>query len=126
MTARRVGVVSDPVAFPGTVQVGPHVYTIVVDRKRAIDASVTYGFTHPDWSEIILGPDQCLSQQRDTVLHELLHALLALVGVNKGGDRALLPEEDDEERLVTALSPLLLDTLRRNPDLTAFLLDGAS
>jgi hypothetical protein len=58
---------------------------------------------------------------RETVLHEVIHCLLDLQSTGSGGDKALIPEED-EERFVRAFSPLLLDTLRRNKALTTYLL----
>jgi hypothetical protein len=47
-----------------------------------------------------------------TLLHEVVHAIFKIAG---------LPNEKEEDT-VTRLSPLLLDTLRRNPDLVAYLL----
>ncbi len=58
-----------------------------------------------------LGPDQA----RDTVLHEVIHALAkitAAVGFLSGAE---------EERIVMLLSPLLLDALRANPELVTYL-----
>lgn len=56
-----------------------------------------------------MGPDQA----RDTLLHEVLHGLLRIVN--------LIPDDKEEERVVVALAPLLLDALRRNPGLVEYL-----
>lgn len=56
-----------------------------------------------------LGPDQT----RDTLLHECLHGLCRVVN--------LIPDGRQEERVVSGLTPVLLDALRRNPGLVAFL-----
>lgn len=52
-------------------------------------------------------------QERDTLLHEVLHGLFGLVG--------LISDDSEEERIVGTLTPLLLDTLRRNPQLVEYL-----
>lgn len=57
-----------------------------------------------------LGADQA----RDTLLHEILHGLLDVAGLMRD-------EDEREESIVHALSPLLLDALRRNPRLVSYL-----
>lgn len=106
---------------PGKVKVGHLTYAVEVSAKRCSDADVMYGQSDMRTAEIILNPAQCDGQLRDTTLHEVLHALMDQMGVQKGGDKALLATTDDEERMVHALAPLLLGVLRDNPDLVAFL-----
>jgi len=48
---------------------------------------------------------------RETVLHEMLHCIFEHTGVD--------PEE--HETLIRSISPLLLETLRRNPELVEWL-----
>lgn len=50
--------------------------------------------------------------ERDTLLHEVLHVVM---GLNE------LP---DEEKTVVLLATHLLDTLRRNPHLVTYLMEG--
>lgn len=50
-------------------------------------------------------------QERDTLLHEILHAALLVMGQGR------------EEDVVRALTPVLLDVLRSNKPLTAYLLE---
>lgn len=70
----------------------------------------------PRYERITIEPDQKGNFLRDTLLHEVLHACLFAAA---GGMTT-----DEEERLVASLTPVLLDTLRRNPGLLAFLTDA--
>lgn len=110
-----------PASIPTSVEVAHISYRIDHNGQRARDAEV-YGMCHVDRAEIVIGTSMAPAQKRDTLLHELLHALCDVMGVSKGGSAALLPTQDDEERFVHALSPLLLDMLRSNPELVDFLL----
>lgn len=56
----------------------------------------------------------------ETLLHEILHCVTESAGIN-----AELGEAE-EEKLVRRVAPLLLDVLRRNPDLVAYLTGGAA
>ncbi len=110
--------------LPKRIQVGPFTYTVVVD-KAAMDALCRAGRTELlgrcDEAQLTIHvePDQADGQKRDTVLHETLHALVASTGLAEQLDGDL------EELIVRALSTAVLDTLRRNPKLVAFLLaDG--
>lgn len=58
-----------------------------------------------------LGPER----ERETLLHECLHGLLGKMGYT------LERSDDEEEALVKRLSPLLLDFIRSNPRLVAYL-----
>lgn len=69
-----------------------------------IDTGRMFISTRPDRQS----PDQL----RDTVLHEVVHAVVEL---NK------LEGTEVDERLVSVLSTHLLDTLRRNPELVVYL-----
>lgn len=76
------------------------------------------GYTNAVMQEIVArgvpacGPDQ----ERDTLMHEALHALFALTGLDL--------EQDDAktESIISRLSPALLDMLRSNPTFTDHLL----
>lgn len=66
--------------------------------------------------------DGTVRDQRETVLHEVLHAIIDLTGLRTGAkDEAI---EVTEEKLVSALSPWILTTLEANPKLVAFLLNS--
>lgn len=59
----------------------------------------------------VRGPeDQTQAQAVDTLIHEVLHAIVYVYGLDQ-----LFPDRDDEI-IVTALTPALVHTLRNNPD----------
>lgn len=110
--------------MPESIQVGPHRYTVeatgaAITKARAREGPTVVG--HHDANALVLtvDPDLPHSQQADTVLHEVMHAVLYSVDV----DRVLVNHEAGlDEHLICAVTPILLDTLRRNPDLVAFLI----
>ncbi len=107
-------------ALPDYVDIGPHRYTIVcdeaaIDKVSREEQDDLLGHTDHGTTTITLSPDQSASMLADAVLHEVLHALTSVTGIaNDLGD-------DDDEAMVNRLSPALLDALRRNPALTAYL-----
>lgn len=109
--------------IPAHVQVGPHRYTVVADAAKADELNTNHGQTDNRLARIVIHPGQARTQLRDTLLHETLHAILDGAGMANDGVSVSLP--GDEELVVSRLSPLLLDTLRRNPDLVAVLLEDA-
>ena len=105
---------------PATIQVGPFTYTVHVDKARMNQAcrddhTDLLGRCEHRTLDIDIDPDQAPGQMADTLLHELLHALTDVTGLANEWD------EDREEAVVRRLSPVLLDTLRRNPALVAYL-----
>lgn len=105
---------------PASVKIGPHRYRITFADARTVrlidDATGSLGECDTKHGVITVDPDQSPTQLRDTVLHEILHAAMALIGVTEdpGVDR------DAEERIVLRLSPVLLE-LVRDKRLTAWL-----
>lgn len=108
-------------ALPQVIQVGPTRYTVKSDEMAALTAknqeknANCVGSCNHSAQEILIDPNQGPDQTADTVLHEVLHAVFAAVGAHEG------PLGRYEEQIVAALSTTLLDTLRRNPDLVAYL-----
>lgn len=107
--------------LPDTIQVGPWRCTVVVDLAAITAACADHKMDLDGQFDsrnltITVRPDLPPDMEAETVTHELLHALTAMTGINSDLDA------DAEEALVTRLSPALLDTLRRNPDLTRYLL----
>ena len=99
--------------IPESVQVGPYVYTIVSDAARIAECEKEaheelFGMTVHKSLEIILHPDAVDMVIRETLLHEVLHAVLYNTGIS---DRMT---EKTEEHLVRALSPALFVLLRDN------------
>ena len=107
--------------IPKQVQVGPFTYSVTVDQA-AIDRAgqegreTLYGQTRHTISRILVDPELSADQKRETLQHEVLHAC-----INTSG---LAISTTDQENLVGALSPILLDTLRRNPELVEYLLEA--
>lgn len=95
---------------PRAVRVGAHTYTVRVDPSVPSEHLGDY------WNvgQIRLQPGLTPSRQREVLFHEVLHAAY---------EAAKLPASCIEERAVTALAPILLEVLRRNPTLVAYLLE---
>jgi hypothetical protein len=107
---------------PRTVKVGVHTYKVVAD-KAAIDALSAssgegkLGECDSSALTITIDPTMADTMEKETVVHELLHACCDLAGLQEdpGMDSA------GEERVVRRLSPLILDVLRANPSLVRYL-----
>lgn len=69
-----------------------------------------FGRTDPMSATITLNGTQQVDQYRDTLLHEVLHAIISAYGVPMGGP-------DSEEAILKTLTPALLDVLCDNPEL---------
>jgi Zn-dependent peptidase ImmA (M78 family) len=95
---------------PASVMVGPYRYKVVVDDARI--PPDLYGLCDKGKHTISLHPDQSAVRLRSTLVHELLHALCDLTGVD---------DDKAEERIVTVLAPALLEVLRKNPRLVDWL-----
>lgn len=99
---------------PKRVTVAPHVYTVEWAKPSGLDHE-QYGCTDVGRTTITLAPGMSGSMQRDTLLHEVLHAALDQTGwAHRLGSKR-------EELLVRALAPVLLGVLRDNPRLVAWL-----
>ena len=68
--------------------------------------------------EILISPDQP-DIERETLLHEILHALIDQTALASDGGPL---SGDNEEQVVRTLSPLLFHTLRNNTALTRWLI----
>ena len=105
-------------SMPGYIQVGPTCYRVTTDeldvlrREKELETGL---FGYGDHKALIFGisSEAALDVQKETLMHEVLHALFWLVG------KPLTT--DAEEDVVARLSPLLLDTLQRNPTLVSYL-----
>ncbi len=95
--------------------------TFTVATAKGIEEEQSIG---GDWGKtllgaqrIILGTGQAPETLRDTVFHEVIHACFFNTG---------LASDDEfkarEEAIVRALTPILLDVLRRNPKLVTYLI----
>lgn len=111
---------------PEVIQVGPFIYTVQWDHESwsaAFDATIdaadpdvlrAYGMTDQRGSVIYINPNNAETILRETLLHEVMHACQFVAGMPNKAPVA-------GEEFVTRISPLLLDTLRRNPDLRDYI-----
>ena len=103
-------------------------WSVVVDAReieRRVHVSgneCVQGLTDHGDNMIVIRPGAEPTQQAYTLFHELFHVIYGQVGGLRGptGEDAL-----DEDDVITQLSALLLDTLRKNGRLTAALLDNS-
>ncbi len=110
--------------LPRSIQIGPLPYRVDgtpegITRVKAETADV-YIAGYIDYRKLIITVDTQLPYERtaEAVMHEVLHGVLHCAGVNW-----LIKEDEHFVRMVT---PMLLDTLRRNPDLVTYLTEGNS
>lgn len=105
---------------PSVIIVPPLTYTLVKD-KAAINAAqvasktALFGETDHEALTITLAPDIAVEKERVVVLHETLHGCNSVAGIIE--DLGV----DDEERFVLRLAPVLLNVLRSNSALVAYL-----
>jgi hypothetical protein len=109
--------------LPDRIQIGPHDVAIVVERPTIDSLSVKdqmklHGHYEPESNLIVLRPGMHRDYEAEVVVHEVLHALTALTGIISDLG------EDQEEKFVERLAPVVLDTMRRNPDLLDYLTGG--
>lgn len=105
----------EPAPLPATIVVGPYRYA-VVDDKPFTDSHDAWGFIQYAAQRIVYDASAAPERLRVALMHEVLHAIHDLV--NTRGEKW-------EEGQVTQDAGLLVDVLRRNPALVAFLIAGA-
>lgn len=103
--------------FPETIIIGPLTFRVlntIEDHNQGVveDLHDTYGRIRYSKGLIILDPNQTDAHKRITLLHEIMHGCWHL------GDRS---HKNDEKAIRSLVAPLL-DVLRRNPALVAYLL----
>ena len=108
---------------PEYVDIGPHRYSVsygqgAMDRARVEHESPnSVGKTLFVPNRIIIDPEQAPSQQRSTLLHEALHAIV----FSHGGWWSTKAEPMTEERAILLIEGGLLELLRRNPHVIKWL-----
>lgn len=114
MGKRRLAVI------PKKVRVANVDYKIVVDavqlHAKAIDIDLRiYGYCDVEQATIYIKPGLALGIERDTLSHELGHAVWSAVGLTEGKHK--------EEGFLCAFMPTYIDMLTRNPKLRKYLFD---
>lgn len=104
-------------ALPERIQIGPMTFRVtdeIAEHNQGVvdDLHDTYGRIRYSQGVIILDPKQNDAHKRITLLHEIMHGCWHL------GDRS----HKNDEKAIRSLAAPLLDVLRRNPALVAYLL----
>jgi hypothetical protein len=107
--------------MPKSVQIGPYRFAVTddqaaYDRKAVDDQTACWGFIEYGRLRIIISPEQAEDHKRAALLHEVLH------GVEDISDQ----RHEHDELIIRQLAATLLDVLRRNPDLVAYLTEVGS
>lgn len=96
------------------VQVGPFNYTVVCDRgelnKEASPEEKLVGYCDHHNQRLVIDGSQSTQMMKETILHEFLHACFFTSGLSC----RLEQEENLEEWIISALSPILYDCFLRN------------
>ena len=103
--------------LPRSITIGPFVYTVTDDdtahavavKRDGVDTwgSISYGL-----GTIALEPNQNAAHKRVALLHETMHGCWHLTD----------KQHADDEAAIRILAAPMLDMLRRNPDLVAYLM----
>lgn len=102
--------------FPSKVRVGAHVYRLKYDIELRRHELTGLCSTDPQWISIAPGV-MAATTERETVLHELLHAVWNQTALAK----KMTP--DEQEEAIWQLAPLVLALLRDNPRLVTYLIE---
>lgn len=115
--------------LPTRIVIAGHTFEVreVSDPTEGLHRHGTHekvGLTDMSAGRIIVrtGPENSAHNARDTTLHEVIHAVLSLAGLDEQVD--VFKSARMSERLVEVLATHLLDTLRRNAELSAYLLEA--
>ena len=104
---------------PTRVRLGQRTYTINIDDTGRLRDRASNGETYNDLRQITVSAHLDAEPMREVVVHELLHALTEYTGLYQD-----LEDPDatvNDEQLVGRLAPALVDLLRSNPMLVAWL-----
>jgi hypothetical protein len=101
--------------IPKTVKVGPHVYRIV--KVSSSEMPEALGDSDFDLMRIRVLKNLRSSKGKEVLLHELLHCCTypSFTGAYETDPKL------DAEEFVNAVAPALLQLLRDNPDMVAYL-----
>lgn len=106
--------------LPTRLRIGPLAYDVTDEveafHRHGINPNEHFGYTHHETATILIHPSTAPQMRRITLLHEVMHAVAFAAG-------AIDTRKRKEEAWVVMVSPMLVVTLRANPELVAFLLD---
>lgn len=102
---------------PKRIVVAPFEYKVAREPSMSSIGEAAGG-CDPDRTRIVIDANLSGPAEKDTLLHELLHALLSQTDLVRG---LKAYDKDLEEDVVYALTPRLLSALLDNPDLVEYL-----
>lgn len=105
--------------LPTSVQVGGRVYSVSkclnkLNAQRLASGSYMMGYTNNRTLEIVVDPEVAPMMRKETLLHEVLHAIADVSGLSQ-------IDSPDEENFIESVDSTLLQVLRDNPALLAYL-----
>lgn len=103
------------------VEIGPLTFEIVNDKKLLTEYLIknkeeVFGYLDEERNKIVVDGKFPYDTQQEVTLHEVIHGLIDYIYFQFASD-------EEEEKFVRAFSPALLDTLRRNPEFTKYILE---
>ena len=102
---------------PKTIKVFNFEYQILIAKREHSDAMDAWGWCDRNRQTITLSKGMSPAQERDTLLHEIMHVLVALLQLSRG---------PSEEEICTRLSTGLMTVLSDNPKFAQWLLSPKS
>lgn len=109
------------VKMPAVLKVGALEYEVVCDAATFLALDETnrglYGLFDDMEGKVYIRPGLPASQQKETLTHELLHAVFVVSGLNHDFNKDERPSEED---VVNRMAPVLLAALRDNPALVRY------
>lgn len=99
------------------MKVGPFTYTVAEDKN--LGAFGKAGVMNSDNLMVSIDPSVAVEVQKETLVHETLHAVWKQTPLV-----VMIPDEDEDskgELIIQALSPLLFQWIRENPEVIAWL-----
>lgn len=107
-----------PHARPDTIDVNPYTYRVKEDLEACIAADAQ-GVCLDDQGVIIVNPALKAIAARDTLLHEVLHAVWMRAGLQTDFDH--VEKDSPGERIINVVATGLLQVLRDNPQFVEYL-----
>lgn len=96
------------------IKIGSYVYTLCYSKDVGCEGR-TFGSTHHQTSKIFIDPSSNPILQEETLLHEIIHAIMFVNGFCYRFDTKDSNRLPDEEEIIRSLSPSLHQCIKDNP-----------
>lgn len=105
-------------ALPNKIKVGPFSFKVNhIDGLRNVDDVRLHGRHDSVFKIIDIEKKQCEQMKKETLIHECLHAMIDVAGLDFKGL---------EEAYVTAMSPIIFGWIQDNPKTVKWIMDDKS